>query len=71
MTTIWRKLIIVAVVVGVLGMAGIYEIVNWLARHGIPQMAEGFQERYLTGTAVAVIVAMLVLLRSDGPSHHR
>jgi uncharacterized membrane protein len=69
MTTIWRKLLIVAVVAGVLGMAGIYEIVNWLTRHGVPQMAEGFRERYLTGTAVAVIVAMLILLRSDGPGH--
>lgn len=54
MTTIWRKLLVAVVVVGVLGMAGIYEIVDWLARHGVPQMAEGFRERYLTGTAVAV-----------------
>ncbi len=65
MTTIWRKLIIVAVVAGVFGMAGIYEVVNWLARHGIPEMAQGFQDRFLTGTAVTVIVALLVLLRSD------
>jgi H+/Cl- antiporter ClcA len=65
MTTIWRKLLVGAAVAVVLGMAGIYDIVSFLSRHGIPEMFQGISDRFLTGTAVAVILALLILLKSS------
>ena len=65
MTTIWRKALVVGVVAAILALAGIQEIAAWLARHGAIQLAETAREQFLTGTAITVILAMLVLTRSQ------
>ncbi len=70
MTTILRKLLVLAMVMLVLMLASIYEVVRWLTRLGVTDMAEHVADRYLTGTAIAVIVAMVLLLRSDRPRRH-
>jgi hypothetical protein len=70
MTTILRKLLVLGMVAMVLMLASIYEVVRWLTRLGVTDMAEQVADRYLTGTAVAVIVVMVLLLRSDRPRRH-
>jgi len=35
---------------------------NWIAESGVEQKANWIREHFLTGTAIAIIVALLVLL---------
>jgi hypothetical protein len=65
MTTFWRKLLVVGVIAVVLGVAGVYEIANWLARHGLVETAATARDQYLDGTSIAIIVALLILLGSQ------
>ena len=37
-------------------------VANWLAEKGIEQKANWLREEFLTGTAIAVIIALLILL---------
>ena len=47
MTTLLRKLLVLAVVGVVLVLASIYEVVRWLTHLGVPEMAGRVSERYL------------------------
>ncbi len=67
MTTIWRKLLVLFMLGMVLMLASIYEVVRWLTRMGITDLAGQVTDRYLTGGAVAVILALVFLLRSERP----
>ncbi len=71
MTTLLRKLLVLAVVGAVLVLASIYEVVRWLTHLGVPEMAGRVSERYLTGTTIAVVLALVFLLRSDRPVRRR
>jgi len=62
MTLRIRKLIVIGII-GVVFMAGnILVIANWLAAKGIPEKANWIRENFLTGTAITVIIALLILL---------
>jgi hydrogenase-4 membrane subunit HyfE len=62
MTLRIRKLIVIGII-GVIFMAGnIIVIANWLAAKGIPEKATWIRENFLTGTAITVIIALLILL---------
>jgi hypothetical protein len=37
-------------------------VANWIAEKGLPEKANWVREEFLTGTAIAVIVALLILL---------
>jgi hypothetical protein len=65
MTTLLRKLLVLAVVGVVLILASIYEVVRWLTHLGVPEMAGRVSDQYLTGTTIAVVLALVFLLRSD------
>jgi hypothetical protein len=71
MTTLLRKLLVLAVIAVVLVLASIYEVVRWLTHLGVPEMAGRVSERYLTGTTIAVVLALVLLLRSDRPDRRR
>ncbi len=43
-------------------------IANWLAEKGVPEKANWLRENFLTGTAITVIIALLILLVSPGRS---
>ena len=45
-------------------MANIVVVANWLAESGIEETANWIHKEYLAATAIAVIVALLVLLAS-------
>lgn len=62
-----RKWTVVLIVVGVLIASRAYDLANWLDRLDITRPARSFEETFLTGTTIAVLVIVLVLLRDD---HH-
>ena len=45
-------------------------VANWIAESGVEQKANWLREEFLTGTAIAVIISLLILLtgskQSDG-----
>ena len=43
-------------------MANVVVVANWLADSGVSQFAQTIKSNYLTGTAVTIIVALLILL---------
>ncbi|MCY2950813.1 MAG: hypothetical protein NTU53_02415 [Planctomycetota bacterium] len=57
-----RKLIILLAIVVVLAAANALAIVAWLDHSGIIDFAGHIRSEYLTGTAIAVIAALLYLL---------
>ena len=57
-----RKIIVIGLI-GAIFLAGdVLLVANWLAEKGIPEKANWLRENFLTGTAFAVIVALLILL---------
>ena len=57
-----RKMIVLGLI-GFIFLAGnILLVANWLAEKGIEQKANWLREEFLTGTAIAVIFALLILL---------
>jgi hypothetical protein len=62
----FRKLIVIAVCAIVLTMASLPTIVAALDRAGAVPLARAIRSEYLTGTAITVIVALLILIPSAG-----
>ena len=59
-----RKLLVTGAIVAVVAMANTGTIVAWLRSIGVIPLAEHLRSEYVTGTAIAVIVALLILLPS-------
>jgi hypothetical protein len=57
-----RKIIVVGIIGAIFLAGNILLIANWIAENGIPEKANWLRENFLTGTAIAVIVALLILL---------
>jgi hypothetical protein len=57
-----RKIIVVSLIGLVFLSANIIVVANWLAEKGIDEKANWIREEFLTGTAIAVIIALLILL---------
>jgi hypothetical protein len=62
MTLRIRKIIVVSLIGVVFLSANIIVVANWLAEKGIDEKANWLREEFLTGTAIAVIIALLILL---------
>ena len=62
MTLTIRKFIVIGLVAMVFMAANIVVIANWLAENGVEQKANYLKENFLTGTAITVIIALLILL---------
>ena len=59
-----RKIIVLSLI-GLVFLAGnILVVANWLAERGIEEKANWIHQEFLTGTAIAVIVVLLILLVS-------
>ena len=61
-----RKLIVIAIGTAVVTIAGLPTITTALDRAGVIPLARTIRANYLTGTAIAVIIALLILLPSVG-----
>jgi len=57
-----RKLIVVGLVGGVFFMANALLVAHWLDRMGLIGWADSLRREFLTGTAITIIVALLILL---------
>ena len=57
-----RKIIVLSLI-GLVFLAGnILIVANWLAEKGVEEKANWIRQEFLTGTAIAVIIALLILL---------
>jgi len=68
MTLTIRKIIVITLVSMVFVAANIVVIANWLADNGVEQKASYLKENFLTGTAITVVLALLILLVSPKSS---
>ena len=59
-----RKLIVVSLIGGVFLTGNILVIAQWLANRGISDTTTYIQSHFLTGTALAIIIVLLILLVS-------
>jgi len=63
-TLIARKRLVASGVVLLVCLANAGVFVNWLAEAGLISWAQRVCDRYVTGTAITVVVAMLVIVPS-------
>lgn len=61
-----RKIIIIVMIAAVFITANVMVIARWLEDNGIPLIAQKIREDFLTGTAITVIIALLILLIGPG-----
>ena len=59
-----RKIIIIGLIGAIFLAGNVLLIANWLSEKGVPEKANWFRENFLTGTAVTIIVVLLILLVS-------
>jgi hypothetical protein len=62
MTLGMRKIIVAAVVAVILILANFLVLGHWLDNIGLIPWAQTLRERYVTGTAITIIVVLLVLI---------
>jgi formate-dependent nitrite reductase membrane component NrfD len=62
MTLGTRKIIVAGVVAVTLLLANFFVLARWLDRAGVIGWAQGLRHEYLTGTALTIIVVLLVLI---------
>jgi len=67
MTLTIRKCIVLALVAGVFLVAHALTLAHWLNQSGAVDAAASIRREFLTGTAITVILALLILLM--GSSH--
>ncbi len=64
MTLTTRKIIVLGLIGSILMLGNVVLVANWLSEHGVVDWARDVRAEYLTGTAVTIIVALLILLIS-------
>ena len=64
MTLTIRKIIMLGIIGTILLINNILFVANWLTEHGVVNWAQNIRAEYLTGTALAVITVLLILLVS-------
>lgn len=57
-----RKLLVLVAILLVFAISGIWTLADWLTEVGAVEAAIAVRHEFLTGTAIAVILALLVLL---------
>ena len=57
-----RKLIVLGLVAGIFLLGNILIVAHWLAEQGLIDFARSIRSEYLTGTAVTIILVLLILL---------
>ena len=64
-----RKIIVLSLIGFVFLAGNILVVANWLAESGISERANWIKENFLTGTAIAVILSLLILLTGSKRSN--
>lgn len=63
-----RKLIVLGLIGSILLMCNILFVAEWLAEKGVVDWARDVRAEYLTGTAMTIILVLLILLVSPKAS---
>jgi hypothetical protein len=63
-----RKWIVIALLLLVFLLANFMLVANWLVNTGVCQWAVFIRKEFLTGTAITVIITLLILLVGPGKS---
>ena len=66
-----RKIIVLGLIGIIFLLANILVVANWIADSGIAEKAGWLRKEFLTGTAIAVTLALLVLLISPKSAARR
>ncbi len=64
MTLTIRKIIVLGIIGAVLLIGNILFVANWLSGKGVVDWAQNTRAEYLTGTAITIVIALLILLVS-------
>ena len=59
-----RKILVLGLIGTILLLGNVLLVANWLAERGVVDWARHLGSEYLTGTAVTIIVVLLILLVS-------
>jgi len=62
MTLGMRKVIVLGLIAGVFLTANALLVASWLAEKGVIDFAKNIRAEYLTGTAITILVVLLILL---------
>ena len=57
-----RKLVVLVLVGSVFLLANLLFVVNWLEERGVVGWAQHIRSEYITGTAVTIIITLMILL---------
>ena len=57
-----RKLIVLVLVAALFLVANLIFVTNWLAEKGVIDWAKYIHREYLTGTAITIVLVLLILL---------
>lgn len=71
MTIKLRRLVVIAPIAAILLLANFLSLGEWLHRAGVIGWARSIHAEYITGTAITVIAALLILLPSMAESVRR
>ena len=66
MTLEIRKTIVLVLVAAIFLLANMWLVMNWLEEKGVIDMAKYVRTEYLTGTAITIIITLLILLVKPG-----
>ena len=61
-----RKLVVLVLVGAIFLLANVWLVVNWLEKAGAVDFAKHVRKEYVTGTAITIIVVLLILLVKPG-----
>jgi len=61
-----RKFIVIVLVASIFLLANVWFVVNWLDERGVVDWARYIRSEYITGTAVTIVIALLILLVRPG-----
>ena len=61
-----RKLVVLILLGSILLLANVWFVVGWLDERGFVEGAKYLKSEYLTGTAITIIVTLIILLVKPG-----
>ena len=64
MSLMIRKVIVLGLIGSILLLGNIVLVANWLSERGVVDWARYVRAEYLTGTAITIVVVLLILLVS-------
>ena len=61
-----RKIVVLILLGSIFLLANVWFVVKWLDEHGVVEGAKNLKSEYLTGTAITIILVLLILLVRPG-----